>query len=89
MLDMLGILGDFFLALSEVDFVILLAKNTDKINFSLRNENANWNCSRIIQAALKGIGFGGGHSDMAGGIINDITLFDEKKIYADFMALLI
>lgn len=86
--NMLGILGDFFLALSEVDFVILLAKNSDKINFSLRNERAEWNCSMIIQQALDGIGFGGGHSDMAGGIINDISLFDEKKIYDRFMTLL-
>jgi nanoRNase/pAp phosphatase (c-di-AMP/oligoRNAs hydrolase) len=87
--NMLGILGDFFLALKEVDFVILLAKNNDKINFSLRNESAAWNCSSIIQSALKGIGFGGGHSDMAGGIINDISLFDEDKIYDNFMELLI
>jgi len=87
--NMLGILGDFFLALSEVDFVILLAKNTNKINFSLRNEISRWNCSTIIQAALQGIGFGGGHSDMAGGIINDIALFDERKVYDNFMKLLL
>ncbi len=87
--NMLGILGDFFLALSEVDFVILLAKNGDKINFSLRNESNMWNCSTIIQAALKGIGFGGGHADMAGGIINDINIFDERKVYESFMKLLL
>jgi len=87
--NMLGILGDFFLALSEVDFVILLARNKDRINFSLRNESSSWNCSLIIQQALEGIGFGGGHSDMAGGIINDISLFDEKKIYDNFMKLLV
>jgi len=87
--NMLGILGDFFLALSEVDFVILLAKNGSKINFSLRNESSEWNCSTIIQAALKGIGFGGGHADMAGGIINDISLFDEQKVYDSFIKLLL
>lgn len=87
--NMLGILGDFFLALKEVDFVILLAKNNGKINFSLRNESPGWNCSKIIQEALKGIGFGGGHSDMAGGIINDISIFDERKVYNSFMKLLV
>jgi nanoRNase/pAp phosphatase (c-di-AMP/oligoRNAs hydrolase) len=87
--NMLGILGDFLLALKEVDFVILAAKNNGKINFSLRNENSSWNCSYIIQQVLKGIGFGGGHIDMAGGIINDIKLFDEKKIYDSFMELLV
>jgi len=87
--NMLGILGDFLLALKEVDFVILAAKNNDKINFSLRNENNKWNCSLIIQQVLKDIGFGGGHIDMAGGIINNINLFDEKKIYTSFMELLV
>lgn len=87
--NMLGILGDFFLALKEVDFVILTAKNSNKINFSLRSENSKWNCNQIIQEVLKGIGFGGGHSDMAGGIINDISLFNEKEIYENFMALLV
>lgn len=87
--NMLGILGDFFLALSEVDFVILLAKNGEKINFSLRNESSRWNCSAVIQQALQGIGFGGGHADMAGGIINEISLFNEKKVYDSFMKLLV
>jgi len=87
--NMLGILGDFFLALKEIDFVILIAKNNGRINFSLRNENKKWNCSLIIQDVLNGIGFGGGHSDMAGGMINDINLFDEEKIYNKFMELLV
>ncbi len=33
--------------------------------------------------------FAGEYSDMAGGIINDITLFDEKRIYNNFMELLL
>ncbi len=86
--NMLGILGDFFLALQEVDFVILAAKNGGKINFSLRNENEKWNCSQLIQAVLKDVGFGGGHIDMAGGIINDAALFNEAEIYKKFMELL-
>lgn len=86
--NMLGILGDFFLALKEVDFVILAARNDGKINFSLRNENNKWNSSLIIQDALKDIGFGGGHSDMAGGIINDMHNFNEEVIYGRFMELL-
>lgn len=86
--NMLGILGDFFLALQEVDFVILAAKNDGKINFSLRNENEKWNCSQAIQLALKDIGYGGGHADMAGGIINDISLFNEDDVYRRFMDIL-
>ncbi len=84
--NLLGILGDFFLALKEVDFVILCAKNEDKINFSIRSENEKLNASQIIQLVLQGIGFGGGHSDMAGGIIKNVELFDEQKIFNSFLS---
>jgi nanoRNase/pAp phosphatase (c-di-AMP/oligoRNAs hydrolase) len=82
--NLLGILGDFFLALEEVDFVVLCAKNQGRINFSVRNEKKEWNAALIIQDVLKGIGFGGGHQDMAGGIINDLNNFDEKEIFGKF-----
>ena len=67
--NLLGILGDFFLALREVDIVLLCAENNGGVNLSMRSERSAWNASSIIQRILKGIGFGGGHGDMAGGII--------------------
>ena len=79
--NLLGILGDFFLSLQEVEFVALAANNDEKINFSLRSERADWNASAIIQNVLRGIGFGGGHAAMAGGMIADKSLFDEQEIY--------
>lgn len=83
--NLLGILGDFFLALEEVDFVALCANNNEKINFSVRNERDQWNAAQTIEKVLQGIGFGGGHVDMAGGIIKDKDLFDEKMIYDKFI----
>jgi nanoRNase/pAp phosphatase (c-di-AMP/oligoRNAs hydrolase) len=83
--NLLGILGDFFLALEEVQFVILSANNENTINFSLRNEREDLNASLIIQDVLKGIGFGGGHQDLAGGVIQDKALFDADAIYGAFM----
>jgi nanoRNase/pAp phosphatase (c-di-AMP/oligoRNAs hydrolase) len=79
--NLLGIIGDFFLALEEVDFVLLCAKNNSIINFSLRSEVEWWNAAIIIQDILKDIGFGGGHSDMAGGIVKDIRLFKEEDVF--------
>jgi len=78
--NLMGILGDFLLALEEVDFVILGARNRDKVNYSLRSEEEKWNAAAIIQEALQGIGFGGGHFDMAGGIIQDLAGFDEAVV---------
>jgi len=86
--NLLGILGDFLLALKEIDFVVLAANNKGKINFSLRSERNDWNAARIIQDALYSIGFGGGHTDMAGGIINKAELFNEKDFYHKFINIL-
>jgi len=83
--NLLGILGDFVLSLEEIDFVILCAKNNGVINFSIRSEKSELNAATIIQDVLKEIGFGGGHMDMAGGVIKDITKFNEEKIYNIFI----
>lgn len=83
--NLLGILGDFVLSLDEIDFVILCAKNNGVINFSIRNEKSKLSAAAIIQDALNGIGFGGGHTDMAGGVIKDITKLNEEKIYNLFI----
>ncbi|MBN2444610.1 MAG: DHH family phosphoesterase, partial [Spirochaetales bacterium] len=87
--NLMGILGDFFLTLQEVDFVFLCALNNNVVNFSLRSEVAKWNSALIIQAMLKGIGFGGGHADMAGGIIKDLSLFNEQDIFKRLVELLL
>lgn len=87
--NLLGILGDFLLSLEEVDFVVLCAKNNNIINFSIRNENEKLSAAHIIQEALKDIGFGGGHSDMAGGVIKEISKFDENKIFNSFYHLVV
>lgn len=78
--NLLGILSDFFLGLKEIDFVILCAHNGDRVNFSLRSEDPNWDCSVIIRKILKGIGYGGGHHHMAGGILTDLSQFDAQLI---------
>lgn len=83
--NLLGILGDFVLSLEEIDFVILCAKNNGVVNFSVRNEKRGLNAAVIIQEVLKDIGFGGGHMDMAGGVIKDINKFSEEKIYELFI----
>ena len=78
--NLLGILGDFFLSLQEVDLVLLCAKNNSTVNFSIRSELKKWNAAKIIQSTLDGIGFGGGHQDMAGGIIKNSNLFQKNTI---------
>ncbi|MEZ7891829.1 MAG: DHH family phosphoesterase [Candidatus Wallbacteria bacterium] len=83
--NLLGIMGDFFLAIGEVTFVALCAQNEGKIYFSLRNENEKWNAAEIIHEILEGTGFGGGHNEMAGGVIPKSQNFDPETIYLKFL----
>jgi nanoRNase/pAp phosphatase (c-di-AMP/oligoRNAs hydrolase) len=82
--NLLGILGDFFIALEEAEFVVLCAHNDGVINVSVRSERDAWNASRVVQDALHGIGFGGGHADMAGGIIRDPQRIDGQMLQKRF-----
>jgi nanoRNase/pAp phosphatase (c-di-AMP/oligoRNAs hydrolase) len=87
--NLLGILGDFILALEEVEFVILCARNGEVVNFSIRSESERFNAGLIIQEVLKDIGFGGGHTEMAGGVIKDLSKFHEEQIYNSFYKCLV
>jgi nanoRNase/pAp phosphatase (c-di-AMP/oligoRNAs hydrolase) len=87
--NLLGILGDFFISLEEADFVVLCARNGGVINVSVRSERMEWNASRVVQAALQGIGFGGGHADMAGGIVSDPAAADGPVLLGRFRAALL
>ena len=82
--NLLGILGDFFISLEEAEFVVLCARNAGVINVSVRSEREEWNASRVVQQALSGIGFGGGHADMAGGIIREIGGVDGPALNLRF-----
>jgi nanoRNase/pAp phosphatase (c-di-AMP/oligoRNAs hydrolase) len=78
---LLGILGDFLLALEEIEFVALFARNENRINVSLRNEIPGVNAAEIARSILRGIGGGGGHQTFAGGAIPDASLFHEDKMF--------
>ncbi|MGL1892786.1 MAG: DHH family phosphoesterase [Spirochaetaceae bacterium] len=67
--NLMGILGDFILSAQEIELSILFAKNDNVISISIRNENANWNAAEIIRSITQSIGAGGGHIEMAGGVI--------------------
>jgi len=79
--NLLGILGDFFLTVSEIRFVLLCARNDGRVNLSARSEQPEWNAGVVIRRALEGLGFGGGHPDMAGGVIENPEDFDSDQMY--------
>jgi nanoRNase/pAp phosphatase (c-di-AMP/oligoRNAs hydrolase) len=86
--NLLGIIADFFLAVQEVNFVFLCARNGDHINLSLRSEDPSWNAAEIIRIIMGGIVFGSGHANIAGGVIEDADQFDRQKCFDELQTLL-
>lgn len=66
---LIAMTSDFILTLNEVDFVIIYSKRDTGWKFSVRSEDENLDAGEIIHESLLGIGSGGGHACMAGGMI--------------------
>lgn len=66
---MIAILADFILSLQEVEVAVVSSRRKDGIKFSVRSENPKIHANDLIHSALEGYGDGGGHIDMAAGLI--------------------
>lgn len=66
---LVAILSDFILALVEVDVAVVFCRREDGMKFSVRSEVPAVHAGRLIREALQGVGSGGGHAVMAGGMI--------------------
>lgn len=65
----IAMVSDFILALNEVSFTVVYAKRDTGWKFSVRSESDSLDAGDIIHHCLAGIGNGGGHACMAGGLI--------------------
>lgn len=66
---LIAILSDFILALIEVEVAVVFSYRKDGIKLSVRSEDPKIHAGDLIHEALLGIGSGGGHAAMAGGLI--------------------
>lgn len=66
---LIAIISDFILALIEVEVAVIFSCREDGIKFSVRSEDPEIHAGNLIHNALAGIGNGGGHAAMAGGMI--------------------
>lgn len=85
--NLLAILGDFLMTLEEIQFVVLTTVADGEVSVSVRSEMEDRHANSIIQEALSGIGSGGGHRDMAGGRIHQVSAFDKDDIHNTFLKL--
>jgi len=80
--NMLGVLADFLLSVNEFDIVIVAMQHNQSLQLSLRSECPKVNVGKLSRRILNDaqMGFGGGHSHMAGGMIlaNKIHHFIEN-----------
>lgn len=67
--SLIGILSDFILALIEVEVAVVFSFREDGIKLSVRSEDPDIHAGDLLYSALKGIGDGGGHASMGGGLI--------------------
>jgi nanoRNase/pAp phosphatase (c-di-AMP/oligoRNAs hydrolase) len=61
--------SDFILSLDSVQLAIVYADREGGFKFSVRSEIDAISAGVITKMALEGIGDGGGHAEMAGGMI--------------------
>lgn len=66
---LIAIISDFILALIEVEVAVVFSQRENEIKFSVRSEDPKVHAGNLIHEALAGIGSGGGHAAMAGGLI--------------------
>lgn len=86
--NLLGILGDFLLSLEEVKFIALFADNENVINVSFRNELTHINAADVMKNLLKGIGSGGGHKQMGGGVIDNKNDFNPTDMFKKIVTII-
>ncbi len=66
---LIALVADFILSLEEVEIAIVYAWREREIKFSVRSEEPSVHAGELANRALRGLGNGGGHAEMAGGAI--------------------
>lgn len=67
--ELLSVLADFLLRLREIAFVAVVEARGPEYRLSARTRDPRVDAGEVIRLALEGIGEGGGHRHMAGGIL--------------------
>ncbi len=66
---LIATISDFLLSLKEVAVSVIYADRNGGYKFSIRSSLENIHAGKLISDAMDGIGSGGGHAAMAGGIL--------------------
>lgn len=90
---LIAALSDFLLSLEEVFVAVVYCYRENGIKFSVRSETEDVHAGNLARVALEGLGNGGGHREMAGGMILKeqqelMGFYPENLIKARFLEVL-
>ncbi|MCA1950205.1 MAG: DHHA1 domain-containing protein [Treponema sp.] len=83
--ELISILADFFLRLREIAVSVIVESGGTRYHVSVRSRTPDISAATVVRLALAGIGEGGGHDHMAGGIINPAAHLDEQALFRRFV----
>ncbi|WP_028972648.1 DHH family phosphoesterase [Spirochaeta cellobiosiphila] len=86
--DLLALIADDFLRYREIHFIVIASKAEKEIKISVRSEDNRKSAGDITKQALEGIGFGGGHTHMGGGVIPIENFPGREELYERFVSII-
>ena len=85
-MEVAALIADFFLGLREIHFVVAAVPGEKEWRLSVRSESPDRPADDVIRRALTGIGSGGGHWHMGGGIIPRDSYPGDEALIKRFIA---
>jgi nanoRNase/pAp phosphatase (c-di-AMP/oligoRNAs hydrolase) len=67
--EALAVLAEFALRAEEISAAVVAERDEGAVHFSVRSKSTAVSAFRLVQAALEGLGSGGGHAHSAGGVV--------------------
>lgn len=86
--DSVSLLADFFLNIHEIDFVVVAYLSDKHYRLSVRSDTEELPAHELLQMAINGIGSGGGHEYMAGGLIDKASHHAVEQLNDRFLKLI-
>jgi nanoRNase/pAp phosphatase (c-di-AMP/oligoRNAs hydrolase) len=86
--EVISILADFFLRFREILVTVIVENQGSAGHVSVRSRDPAISAAALIREALAGIGEGGGHDYMAGGLLDLSAKTSEEELFRRFTAAL-
>lgn len=83
--ELISIMADFFLRLNEISLTVIVEAGGGRYHVSVRSKTQELSAAAIVRRAIVGIGRGGGHDHMAGGVIDPAFYPGEDALFARFV----